>query len=104
MTESEASLQRKCQAIIRKYDGYVFKNNGNMFTESGRPDLVGCIKGRFIAIELKREGHLRELSEAQKIVGQKIRNAGGFWIATDKAEIVEALCIKIINEANENDV
>lgn len=95
MTESEASLQRKCQAIIRKYGGYVFKNNGNMFTESGRPDLVGCLKGKFIAIELKREGHMKELSEAQKIVGQKILNAGGIWIATDEAIIVEALCIKI---------
>lgn len=94
-TESEASLQRKCQNIIRQYGGYVFKNNGNMFTEAGRPDLVGCIKGQFFAIELKREGHMKELSDAQKIVGKKIKAAGGIWIATDDILMVEALCMKL---------
>lgn len=100
MTESEASLQRKCQAIIRQYGGYVFKNNGNIFTESGRPDLVACIKGKFVAIELKRQGHMKELSEAQKIVGEKILAAGGIWVATDDPILVEAICIKI----NEGDL
>lgn len=95
MTESEATLQRKCQAIIRQYGGYVFKNNGNIFTESGRPDLVACIKGKFVAIELKRQGHMKELSTSQKIVGEKILAAGGIWIATDDPILVEALCIKI---------
>ena len=95
MTEYEASLQRKCQSVIKRYGGYVFKNNGNMFTESGRPDLVACIKGKFVGIELKRKGHLNEVSEAQKITGQKIINAGGIWISTDDVDIVEALCIKI---------
>lgn len=96
MTESEASIQRRCQAVIKRYGGYVFKNNGNIFTETGRPDLVGCLCGKFIAVELKRVGHLNEVSEAQKIVGKKIKDAGGIWIATDDPLIVEALCIKIV--------
>lgn len=95
MTESESKLQRKCQAIIRKYGGYVFKNNGNMFTEKGRPDLVACVKGKFVAIELKREGHLNEVSDAQKVVGEKIRGAGGICLFVDDALIVEALMIRL---------
>ena len=95
MTEKEASIQRRCQSIIRRYGGYVFKNNGNIFTETGRPDLVACLNGHFIAIELKRTGHLNEVSDAQKIVGKKIKDAGGIWIATDNPLIVEALCVKI---------
>lgn len=95
MTEKEASIQRRCQATIRRYGGYVFKNNGNIFTETGRPDLVGCLCGKFIAIELKRAGHMNEVSEAQKIVGKKIKDAGGIWIATDDPLIVEALCVKL---------
>lgn len=112
MTEKEAALQRRCQNIIRKYGGYVFKNNGNIYTECGRPDLTGCIPitaekfvevfglnkriGLFIGLELKREGHLNEVSEAQKIVGQKIKNAGGLWFAIDDSDLVEALMIRLI--------
>lgn len=111
MNEKEAALQRRCQNIIRKYGGYVFKNNGNIYTESGRPDLTGCIPitikdferifgtdkkiGLFIGLELKRNGHLNEVSEAQKIVGQKIKNAGGLWFAVDDGDIVEALMLKL---------
>ena len=95
MTESEASIQRRCQAVIRRYGGYVFKNNGNMFTEVGRPDLVACLRGKFIGIELKRVGKLNEVSDAQKLVGNKIKDAGGIWLATDDPLVVEALCMKI---------
>ena len=111
MNEKEAALQRRCQNIIRKYGGYIFKNNGNIYTESGRPDLTGCIPitvddfvkifgtnkkiGLFIGLELKRSGHLSEVSEAQKIVGQKIKNAGGLWFAIDNSDIVEALMLKL---------
>lgn len=100
MTEKESALQRACQRIIRRYGGYVFKNNGNIFTEKGRPDLVACVKGKFVGIELKRENHLSEVSEAQKIVGKQIKAAGGIWIATDNANIVEALMIKLTGDEN----
>lgn len=117
MTEKEASLQRKCQYIIRKYGGYIFKNNGNLYTETGRPDLTGCIPvsidtfvelfgkdtkiGLFIGLELKREGHLDEVSEAQKIVGQKIKNAGGLWFAVDDSKLVDALIAKLTGAQND---
>lgn len=111
MNEKEAAIQRRCQNIIRKYGGYVFKNNGNIYTESGRPDLTGCIPitidkfveifgkdkkiGLFIGVELKRQGRLNEVSEAQKIVGQKIKNSGGLWFAVDDSDLIEALMIKL---------
>lgn len=114
MTERESKIQRQCQSIIRKYNGYVFKNNGNIYTEKGRPDLTACVPikvsklrellgddgkiGIFVGIELKRENHLNEVSDAQKIVGDKIKNAKGIWIATDCADIVEALMIKFTGE------
>lgn len=100
VTDKESALQRSCQRIIRKYGGYVFKNNGNIFTEKGRPDLVACVKGKFVGIELKRENHMEEVSDAQKIVGRQIQAAGGIWIATDDANVVEVLMIKLTGEDN----
>ena len=47
--------------------------------------------GIFVGLELKREGHLNEVSDAQLIVGNKIKQAAGLWFAIDDSDIVEAL-------------
>lgn len=113
-TERERKVQEKVMRIVRKYGGYVYKNAQNMYTEKGRPDLTACIPttlskleevfgkdaevGLFVGIELKRDGHLGEVSEAQKIVGKQIKKAKGLWLAVDNADIIEALMLKLIKE------
>ena len=109
-TEREAKVQKKTMNILRKYGCYVYKNAQNVFTEKGRPDLSACIPvtlktlvdeygenykiGLFVGIELKRDGHLGEISEAQQIVGRQIRKASGIWLAIDDPDIIEALMLK----------
>lgn len=113
-TERERKVQEKTMRIVRKYNGYVYKNAQNMYTEKGRPDLTACIPttisklqeafgkdatvGVFVGIELKREGHLNNVSEAQRIVGDQIKKAGGIWIAIDDPDIVEALMIRLTED------
>ena len=115
-TERERKVQEKTMRIIRKYNGYVYKNAQNMYTEKGRPDLTACIPttlgkleemfgpdaevGVFLGIELKRDGHLGDVSEAQEIVGRQIRKAKGLWIAIDDPDIVEALILRLRKETN----
>lgn len=110
-TERERKVQEKTMRIVRKYGGYIYKNAQNMYTEKGRPDLTACIPttlsklqevfgenakvGLFVGIELKREGLLRNVSEAQEIVGKQIKKANGIWIAIDDPDVVEALMIKL---------
>lgn len=116
--ERERKLQEKIMRVIRKYGGYVYKNAQNMYTEKGRPDLTACIPttlkklvkiygedaniGLFVGLELKREGHLSEVSEAQQIVGRKIKNANGLWFAIDDADVVEALMMKFVGEVKDD--
>ena len=106
-TERESKVQRKTMNILRKYGCYVYKNAQNVFTEKGRPDLTACVPvklstlqkvfgnnyvvGMFIGIELKRDGHLGEVSDAQQVVGRQIKKAGGMWFAIDNPLIIEAL-------------
>lgn len=106
-TERESKVQRKTIDILRKHGCYVYKNAQNVFTEKGRPDLTACIPvelevlervfgsdykvGVFIGIELKRDGHLGEVSEAQQVVGRQIKRAGGLWFAIDDPLVIEAL-------------
>ena len=110
-TERERKVQEKTMNVIRKYGGYVYKNAQNIYTEKGRPDLTACVPtnlktltklfgenaeiGLFVGIELKRDGHLNEVSDAQNIVGRKIKKASGLWFAIDNPDIIEALMIRL---------
>lgn len=51
--QAEGSLQERIQKLIERNGGYCFKNHGDMTTEPGRPDIVCCYKGLFMAIEAK---------------------------------------------------
>lgn len=116
-TERESKIQKKTMNIITKYGGYVYKNAQSAFTEKGRPDLTACVPvsiktltkmfgedatvGIFVGVEMKRDGHLGEVSEAQQIVGRKIQNAKGLWFAIDDPLVVEALMIRLTGGNND---
>lgn len=109
-TERERRVQEKTMKVVRKYGGYVYKNAQNMYTEKGRPDLCACVPttvgkleelygkdhkvGLFVGIELKRDGMLDNVSEAQRIVGNQIKKANGIWLAVDDPDVIEALMLK----------
>lgn len=109
-TERESKVQRKTIEILRKYGCYVYKNAQSAFTEKGRPDLTACVPvklgtleeiygkdatiGLFLGIEMKRDGHLGEVSDAQQIVGRKIMKSKGLWFAIDDPLVIEALMLK----------
>lgn len=116
-TERERKVQEKTMRIVRKYGGYVYKNAQNMYTEKGRPDLTACVPttvgkleemfgkdcdvGIFVGIELKRDGHLGEVSDAQKVVGRQIKKAKGLWLAIDDPAVIEALMLKLKKEEDD---
>ena len=53
-----------------------------------------------MGIELKRDGHLGEVSEAQQIVGRQIKKAKGIWLAIDNPDVIEALMLKFTGDDN----
>lgn len=111
MKELESKLQRRCQKILRENGVFVFKTHGDFYMRVGIPDLIACIPididtlqkmidekwfkdnkiGVFLGLEIKRENQLDDVSDAQKIVGREITNAGGLWYAIDDSDIVEAI-------------
>lgn len=111
MKELESKLQRRCQKILRENGVFVFKTHGDFYMRVGIPDLVACIPididtlqkmidekwfkdnkvGVFLGLEIKRENQLNDVSDAQRIVGKEITNAGGLWYAIDDSDIVEAI-------------
>ena len=123
-TERERKTQEKTMRVIRKYNGYVYKNAQSMYTEKGRPDLTACVPtklktliemfgedatvGIFLGIEMKRPGALNDVSTAQEIVGRQIRKAKGMWLAIDDPDVIEVLMNKLTkgveNEESRNNI
>lgn len=118
-TEKERKTQEKTMRIIRKYNGYVYKNAQNMYTEKGRPDLTACVPaklkklveilgedaevGLFVGIEMKRPGKLYNVSDAQNVVGRQIKKSKGIWFAIDDPVMMEAFMIKFTEGVKHED-
>lgn len=73
---SEKSYENKIKRYLKERGCYRVKYHGNYYSENGTPDVLACVKGYFLAVEVKADdGKPTELQLA-KI--DAIRRAGGF--------------------------
>lgn len=72
---SEADFKKKLMKKLRAING-VWCESINQIAISGTPDIIGCYRGRFFAIECKRDGASR-VAEIQEYTLERIRGAGG---------------------------
>lgn len=105
MTFNRSPLESNFVSKVEKYirttfrdEAWFFKVGGNAAQKSGIPDILVCIKGRFIAIELKREDGSGKPSEQQIIECKKINRAGGIAIVSDDFKEVKNLLNTIYNQ------
>ena len=73
MTE-EGRFQRKVLKWFEKNKIYAIKYNASGISKAGVPDVVACIDGYFVAIELKKEKGVA--SELQKYNVRQINKTG----------------------------
>jgi hypothetical protein len=86
----EKSIQNKIRRFLVYQGAYHFKHFGCMFSRAGVPDIIACLQGRFVGIEVKSEKG--KLSDLQKLNIQQIREAGGIaFVARSVGEVEEAL-------------
>lgn len=60
---------------------------GGSYSKPGDPDIVACVKGRYVGIEAKTP--TGKLSELQKVRGAEIEKAGGIWMVVTSKEAVD---------------
>lgn len=88
-------LEKKVENKIKKWlkdKGYwYFKVHGSIYQPSGIPDILACINGKFVAIEVKRsEGGI--ISPLQKAQIEMIKKNGGIaGVATSMEEFLEII-------------
>lgn len=82
MTQAESKLSNAIRQGLKAHYGgdiFIFKVWGSEHMMAGLPDLIGCCRGRFIGLEVKRPETRLNTSARQKWVGSLIQRAGGVW-------------------------
>lgn len=72
---SEKRIENQIKQYLDSIGAWHIKTHGNMFSKAGTPDIVACINGTFVAIEVKRPGGI--VSKLQKANIRLIHQAGG---------------------------
>lgn len=89
MTQAESRLSRKVLDALKARGIFAYKVLGGPSTMAGLPDIIACVDGRFVGIEMKVPGKRENVSERQKYVHNKIRLAGGsVWVCTSVDEVM----------------
>lgn len=84
----EQDIQSKIMEYIKSIGGLPIKQNQiGIYAQAGVPDIIACVNGRFVAIEVKRPG--QKPKPIQYAFIDAINKAGGFAFWTDNLEEVK---------------
>lgn len=74
----EKTFENKVKKFFASQGAWHVKFFANSFTKSGIPDILACVNGYFVGIEVKAQNG--KPSELQLYNIRKIREAGGFAV------------------------
>ena len=81
----ESELIKKISDYLKSVpDLFFWKEHGGIYGTSGIPDIIVCIDGRFIALEVKTQKG--KTTPLQNAAIRKIRNSGGFAFVVRSVE------------------
>ncbi len=84
----EQNIQTSIMNYISSIGGLPIKfNNIGIYAKAGVSDILACIKGRFVAIEVKRPGNKPTAVQLQFI--NAVNNIGGFAFWADNLQEVK---------------
>ena len=89
----EKNIENEIKRWLKENNCYFFKVHGSSFMLPGIPDIIACVNGRFVGIEVKNKGKLKTQSEQQKIHENLIKKSNGIYIlADDLKTVIDKLC------------
>lgn len=74
----EKTFENKVKKFLEENGAWFVKFFANSFTKAGIPDILACVNGYFVGVEVKAQNG--KPSELQLYNVEKIREAGGFAI------------------------
>ena len=102
MATPEGKVKVAVVKLLNKYDAYYFFPPANGYGRSGVPDIVCCVKGKFVAIECKAGKNTTTALQDREI--NRIRTAEGHAMVVNE-ENIELLewVLKELTHVNEKD-
>lgn len=74
---NESKLTSNIIKALKTHGGFWLKIHGSASQTTGIPDILGCYRGRFVALEVKIPGRASTLSKRQRLMLTRIRQHGG---------------------------
>ena len=75
---TEKIFENKIKSYLKSIGAYFIKTHGDRFSKVGTPDILACVNGKFVAVEVKAENG--KPSELQLYHIEQIQKAGGYAI------------------------
>ena len=97
--QTESAIKRDIKRWLTSR-GYYWSSldAGTVGHRMGDPDLVACIRGKYVAIEVKTP--VGRLSPRQREVQELIRNSGGIYCVARSVEDVRQAEISILSASD----
>ncbi len=95
----EGHVKRKVVEVLKKHQVWYFFPGNNGFGKSGIPDIICCVDGHFLGIEVKAD-RTKKPTALQAKCGKDIEAARGTWMLVCDDVSLEALEAAIINRKN----
>ena len=83
----ESKVKKKVRTLLDAYGVYHFMPPANGFGRAGIPDIVGCFRGQFIAVECKAGNNTTTALQDREL--QRIKEAGGYALVINENNINE---------------
>lgn len=83
----EKQFEQKIKNFLKSQNCYCVKHFGCGFSQAGVPDILACVNGHFLAIEVKAE-HGR-VSELQRVNIERINKCGGVALVVKPSNFEE---------------
>lgn len=89
--QRESKLSQKIIRELRKHKVFCFKVHGSAHMPAGLPDIICCVDGLFVGLEVKHPETENNLSPRQRLIQNDIRKAKG--TAEVVTDVEEALAV-----------
>lgn len=87
MGQAENRITKKIKDYLKSIGAWHVKYFANAFTSVGIMDILACVKGRFVGIEVKTD--VGRLSEMQKYQAEQLKKSGGLWFCVRPSNFEE---------------
>ena len=81
----EGKVKDEVRRVLKALNIYYFMPATGGYGRSGVPDIVGCVNGRFVAIECK--AGLNQPTALQEREMENIKNAGGVAVVINEGSV-----------------